>query len=160
MHVILLTFRKLRPSLPLFSRNSDSRAPGAQFLHRFSPKSHNKCWKCEEIVIYAYTLTWYMALAVLCCTKVTFGTFRRNLCRTLAKSEETCRKITKLNLRLRPYVKNVFPSAAFHKTHNRSTTFRGTHRSRSRNMASTNTPSSKVRLSPNRLRRNSNRHPL
>jgi len=98
MHVtvILFTFRKLRPSLPPFSRNSDSKALGAHFLHRFSPKSHNKRWKCEEIFICAYTLTWNVTLAVLCCTKLTFGTFRRNLCRTLPKSEETCRKYHKI----------------------------------------------------------------
>jgi len=61
---------------------------------------------------------------------------------------------------MRPYVKNAFQSSTFHETHNRSRTFRGTHASRSLHMASTNTTSSKVRLSPNWLRRNSNRHPL
>jgi len=155
VNVILLTFRKLRPSLPPFSRKSDSTALGAQFLHRVSLKSHNKRWRCEQIFIYAYTLTWNMTLAVLCCTKLTFGTFRRNLCRTLPNRKKHAENIMKLNLRLRPYIKNAFQSAAFHKFYNRSTTFRGTHRSRSQNMNSTSTTSSKVRSSPNRLRRDS-----
>jgi len=96
VNVILLTFRNLRLSLPPFARNSGSRELGAHFLHKFSPKSHNKRWKCEEIFIYAYTLALNMALAVLCCTKLTFGTFRRNLCTALSKSDETCRKYHKI----------------------------------------------------------------
>jgi hypothetical protein len=104
-NVILLSFRKLWPSLPPFTRNSNSRELGAHFLHKFSPKSHNKLRKCEEIFIYTYTLIWNMALVVLCCTKLTFGTFRRHLCTASPKSDETCRK----------YHKIKFTNASLHK---------------------------------------------